>query len=112
MLSFPLGGEGTPGDPLSGQVVVNPDYAAREAVEHRLAAARTVRLRRGELMLYVAHGTLHLCGFDDRTDEQRAEMRRAEAAALAACGVEVPPGHVPAPRADLAATVCGRRPGC
>lgn len=111
VLSFPLGGEGTPGDPLSGQVVVNPDYAAREAVDHQWPPHELSAATR-ELMLYVAHGTLHICGFDDRTDEQRAAMRRAEAAALAACGVEAPPGHVPAPRADLAATVCGRRPGC
>ena len=79
-------------DPLEGQLFVNPDYAAREAAAHNWpdhelpAAAR-------ELMLYAAHGALHLCGLDDATEQQRRAMRRAEAAALAACGVPVPAGH-------------------
>ncbi|QDT18181.1 rRNA maturation RNase YbeY [Alienimonas californiensis] len=92
VLSFPLGGAGTPGDPLSGQVIVNPDYAFREAAGHAWPPHElSADLR--ELMLYVAHGTLHVCGFDDQTDAQLSEMRAAEAAALAACDVAVPPGH-------------------
>ena len=98
VLSFPLGGDGTAGDPLSGQVIVNPDYAAREAATHNWPSHERPAATR-ELMLYAAHGTLHVCGLDDQTDEQRAEMRRAEAAALAACGVNVPVGHVRPPAA-------------
>jgi probable rRNA maturation factor len=50
--------------------------------------ARAVALERGdqvrdELLLYIAHGCLHLCGFDDRTDEDRDEMRAAERVVLA-----------------------------
>ena len=41
-----------------------------------------------ELLLYVIHGTLHLVGCDDGTDEQRAEMRQRERACLAQFGIE------------------------
>lgn len=75
-----------------GQVIVNPDEAARRAPEHDWPPHALPAATR-ELMLYAAHGTLHLCGLDDRTAEQKAAMRSAEAAALAACGVAVPPGH-------------------
>ena len=40
----------------------------------------------GELLLYLVHGALHLCGFDDRTAPQRARMRAAEAAVLSDLG--------------------------
>jgi probable rRNA maturation factor len=96
VLSFLLE-EGGAGEPLEGQVIVNPDEAARRAAEHQWpignqpGGERPAALR--ELTLYAAHGTLHLCGMDDATAEQRAEMRRAETAALAACEIAVPPGH-------------------
>ncbi|MFT7542458.1 MAG: putative rRNA maturation factor, partial [Gammaproteobacteria bacterium] len=53
--------------------------------------AREVSQRRGvsferELLLYVVHGTLHLCGFDDHEPEDRAEMRLAEAAVMSSLG--------------------------
>jgi ssRNA-specific RNase YbeY (16S rRNA maturation enzyme) len=40
-----------------------------------------------ELALYVVHGVLHLCGFDDRSGPDRARMRRAERTVLASIGV-------------------------
>lgn len=40
-----------------------------------------------ELLLYVVHGTLHICGLEDTTDEQRQQMRGAERAALAQLGI-------------------------
>ena len=92
VLSFPLGGDGTPGDPLAGCIELNPAEAARRASEHDWPPHALPPATR-ELMLYAAHGALHLCGLDDATDAQRAEMRAAEAAALAACGVAVPAGH-------------------
>ncbi|MFH5802945.1 rRNA maturation RNase YbeY [Alienimonas sp. DA493] len=83
--------------PREGQIIVNPDYAAREAAGHdwpvQGAPGHELSASLRELMLYVAHGTLHVCGYDDQTDAQRAVMRSAEARALAACGVAVPPGH-------------------
>jgi len=54
--------------------------------------AREVAEERGltwerEVVLYVVHGTLHLCGFDDHEDEDREAMRGAEAAVLARLGL-------------------------
>ena len=96
VLSFLLEPESGAGA-LEGQLFVNSDHAAREAAEHdwpvRDAPGHALPPATRELMLYAAHGALHLCGLDDATDDQRAEMRRAEAAALAACGVAVPAGH-------------------
>ena len=31
-----------------------------------------------ELALYVIHGLLHLCGYDDKSDAAAAQMRRRE----------------------------------
>jgi rRNA maturation RNase YbeY len=50
-----------------------------------VARARGVPKRR-ELALYVVHGVLHLCGFDDRARADRARMRAAEAHVMRALG--------------------------
>jgi len=42
-----------------------------------VAAARGVAFER-ELCLYIVHGALHLCGFDDHSSAARKRMRRAE----------------------------------
>lgn len=47
--------------------------------------ARGVKPRR-ELLLYVVHGVLHLCGFDDRSRADRVLMREAETRVLRALG--------------------------
>jgi probable rRNA maturation factor len=49
--------------------------------------ARAVARRRGtdvvgEHLLYVVHGVLHLCGYDDGDSRGRARMRRAERAVM------------------------------
>lgn len=72
------------------------DYSQAEEVELDPEAevyvsvdrARAVALERGdqardELLLYIVHGCLHLCGFDDHADEDREEMRAAERVVLA-----------------------------
>jgi len=51
----------------------------------RVAAQRGVDARR-ELALYLVHGALHLCAFDDRASRARARMRRAEVQVLEALG--------------------------
>jgi probable rRNA maturation factor len=58
-------------DSLTGQLIVSTDTATRVAAEIESTAA-------AELALYVAHGTLHLVGLDDVTDELATEMRAAE----------------------------------
>ncbi len=50
--------------------------------------ARAVAAERGEsphdeLLLYLVHGSLHLCGLDDHEEHDRHEMRAAERAVLA-----------------------------
>jgi probable rRNA maturation factor len=42
---------------------------------------------RHELLLYVVHGVLHICGMEDSTPEQRAEIRTQEQAVLRQLGI-------------------------
>ena len=56
-----------------------------------LERARLVAAERGgdagrELALYLVHGALHLCGYDDREPAERRAMRAAEGAVLAELG--------------------------
>lgn len=67
VLSFDLGDAGR----FEGEVIVSADTAAANAQEYGVPAAQ-------ELLLYVIHGTLHLVGYNDKSDEEAAEMRRAE----------------------------------
>lgn len=76
VLSFVL--ESTP-ELLEGEIVVSGDTAVAQASEYGTTPE-------DELMLYVVHGTLHLVGFDDHEDADRAEMRRAEQTYLRADG--------------------------
>ncbi|MDQ8202820.1 rRNA maturation RNase YbeY [Pelagicoccus sp. SDUM812003] len=67
-----------PGDPdieLAGEICVCPEVARDYAQRERLDFSE-------ELSLYVIHGYLHLCGFDDIEESDRAEMRRAEKLAM------------------------------
>jgi probable rRNA maturation factor len=65
VLSFPLGG-----DPW-GEVVISAEYAAREA------KARGIPLEE-EILRYVAHGILHLLGYDDHDPRERVRMWRRQ----------------------------------
>jgi probable rRNA maturation factor len=65
---------------LLGDVILSLDTAARQAAERDRSLAR-------ELTTLLAHGLLHLAGFDHRTDDEEREMNAyaavLEAAALA-----------------------------
>lgn len=61
---------------LEGELVISTETAVREAVTHGWSAD-------DELLLYVVHGVLHLCGYDDLTDDARPIMRRRELQVLA-----------------------------
>jgi probable rRNA maturation factor len=66
------------GDPALdclGEICVSADRAARVAPAHGHDFAE-------ELMLYVAHGWLHLAGYDDLRPAHKRRMRAAEARAL------------------------------
>jgi probable rRNA maturation factor len=65
VLSFPLGGAGV------GEVVIGAEVAQQQAQErgHDVQA---------ELALYVIHGLLHLCRYDDHEPAEAAQMRERE----------------------------------
>jgi probable rRNA maturation factor len=69
VLTFPMGR----GKTLEGEVVVSTEYAARECVQYDWPAEM-------EASLYVVHGLLHLCGYDDADDAgaDRMEARQKE----------------------------------
>jgi probable rRNA maturation factor len=56
---------------LTGELVVGLEYGRRMAARHGWRPD-------DELLLYVVHGLLHLCGYDDLTDEARPIMRMRE----------------------------------
>ena len=70
VLSFDLGSD-SGSIQLAGEVVVSAETAIRCAREHGIETI-------DELALYVIHGTLHLVGHDDKTDDARMQMREAE----------------------------------
>jgi probable rRNA maturation factor len=69
VITFPY--SGATAKKLEGEVVIGVEVAMRESAE-RGHDANT------ELCLYVIHGVLHLCGYDDRTKQGANEMRRKE----------------------------------
>jgi probable rRNA maturation factor len=69
VITFPLSGRGA--KKLEGEVVMGVGVAEREA-RQRGHDPNT------ELCLYVIHGVLHLCGYDDRSPRDVAAMRRKE----------------------------------
>lgn len=65
---------------IDGEIVVSGETARREA------AARGHSLE-AELSLYVVHGTLHLLGYDDQTDEDAGRMHALEDEILSSVGL-------------------------
>jgi probable rRNA maturation factor len=65
---------------VDGQIIVCA------ALARRRAASLGVRPR-DELSLYVVHGCLHLCGYDDRRRAEAARMHRREDQLLRALGI-------------------------
>lgn len=56
---------------LDGELVISVETAIRMAEEYNWEVI-------DELRLYLVHGLLHLCGYDDLSDEERVLMRAAE----------------------------------
>lgn len=65
---------------LEGEVVIGYEVAKENAADrgHAITA---------ELTLYVIHGCLHLCGYDDRTPAVSKQMRAKERQYLQAIGL-------------------------
>jgi probable rRNA maturation factor len=69
VLSFPLSERGAA--KLSGELVIGVEVAVAQARERGHAVE-------AELALYVIHGLLHLCGYDDHADTDARKMRERE----------------------------------
>jgi probable rRNA maturation factor len=69
VISFPLSGPDEP--ELSGELVISAEMARATAQEMGTEPWN-------ELALYVVHGLLHLCGYDDSTEEDASRMHRRE----------------------------------
>ena len=69
VLSFPMSDSGS--KRLTGELVIGAELAKIEADSrgHDVQA---------ELALYVIHGLLHLCGYDDKSSSDAEEMRERE----------------------------------
>lgn len=62
-------------DGTAGEICVCPEVALEYASENGKRFAE-------ELTLYLVHGYLHLCGFQDKEEDDRTEMRKAENIAM------------------------------
>ncbi|MHC5063563.1 MAG: rRNA maturation RNase YbeY [Planctomycetota bacterium] len=69
-------------DEASVEIAVSVERAEREALERGHAM-------QAELALYIVHGVLHACGYDDVEAEDRHRMRAAERDVLAELGFEI-----------------------
>ncbi len=68
-----------PGDPdfgEAGEICVGVERAEAQHNRHGQTLSQ-------EILLYLAHGWLHLAGYDDQSEEDRARMRQGEKDALA-----------------------------
>src|SRR5262245_30495306 len=84
VLSFPLSEPNA--RKLAGEVVIGVEVAKAQAEErgHDVQA---------ELALYVVHGLLHLCGYDDHAERDALRMRERERHYLQALGLpDIAPG--------------------
>jgi probable rRNA maturation factor len=64
------------GKVIGGEIVISAETARRNAAAYRASPF-------DELSLYLVHGLLHLCGYDDRTPREKRLMRRRESEAIA-----------------------------
>lgn len=71
-----------PDGPLKGDIMVSAEMAAQVAGDYGWSPD-------DELLLYVIHGTLHLAGYDDHSDEERAVMRERETHYLASISIDI-----------------------
>ena len=68
--------------PLHGDLAISTDTAIVAAAERGHEASE-------ELLLYVIHGILHLCGYDDLSEKKQKVMKQKEAEYLSKLGVVI-----------------------
>jgi probable rRNA maturation factor len=78
VITFPY--SGPTAKKLEADIAIGAEVAKMQAAERGHPVGT-------ELILYVIHGCLHLCGYDDRTDRGAREMRRKEREYLAKLGL-------------------------
>lgn len=57
--------------PLLSEIYISIDTASTQSTEYNVSL-------RNEILRLIAHGALHIVGYDDRTDESREKMRLLE----------------------------------
>lgn len=67
VISFDYSAAGT----VSGEVYISRDTVRSNAVNYKVSF-------KSEILRVIIHGTLHLCGMTDGTEEQRKRMKREE----------------------------------
>lgn len=71
------------GKTIEGEIVVSTETAVDVALDYGTEP-------HDEVALYLIHGLLHVCGYDDLTDEELPLMRARERVALTALRIEIP----------------------
>lgn len=90
-------------DALAGEVVLNAELAAEVAERYDWTPP-------DELLLYLVHGLLHLCGYDDHDEPSQVRMRRRETALMSEWGMHPVYDKDPAPgRAARSTTPSGEQ---
>jgi probable rRNA maturation factor len=79
-----------PEDPMLGDVIISLDTAARQARERRHSLM-------DEVCFLLAHGLLHLVGYDHQTDAEEREMNEETARLVRAASPGSPKKPAPAP---------------
>lgn len=68
------------GKRIEGEIILSSEMAKQMAVKYRWRPL-------DEVTLYVVHGLLHLCGYDDLTQKKQASMQQREREVLADWGL-------------------------
>jgi len=72
--------QGSDDKAVRADIAICIDVASREAEERNHSLEE-------ELLLYLVHGILHCCGFDDKDDESHAKIHAEEDRVLEAIGI-------------------------
>ena len=68
------------GAAIEGEIIASAEMAVSMATDGEWSAE-------AELILYIVHGLLHICGYDDLTPEEKCIMRARERAILSELGL-------------------------